>query len=666
MIRDQTTDVETLTTLGADRLKMEVDPDGLVHICDLLSNAYSDEELAVLREYATNARDSHIMAGQSRPIEITLPCESWEIPSPERGRFLRIKDYGLGLSVEEIAHVYSRYGKSTKDDSNEVNGMMGIGGKSGLCSTFGSFKITGVKDGEKAIVMCGRNEAAEPVMDLVSVTQTDEPNGVEIELAAPRYNGLKRKAANLFQFWPEGSVLVDGKAPERLKPKIEISPTMWIVEGLYSKNQRTDFLVMADVPYPVQFDGKLADGYSLVVFVPTGSVSIHLSREALRYTDKTKDCIARITAEYDQSVKSTIQRHVDAAKTKAEAVRVALKWHAAFASKEDLDVKYKGQKMPMRFDVAGPLGAKAGIIVTEHESDKLSAHSKQQQIFIGTLLDAVLVHGYNVGGTFTPTHKKKLEAWAKSKGIEPKHYVLTEGRLAHGWIDSTRRVDWETVKAIKVHTVKGRDGRERPKGSYDIWVDWVSKPGTPADQIDLSKPIFWCDHKYLSNVSSGYYGRQKRAGRQAMMRERYPNCTIVELTGNRINKFKRDFPEAREIRVILEEIYEDLKKSVTNAHKKRAALRNSGAEGTLLSLDIDRVDDPAVKSAIRLAKKPFDTDEEDRIDHIRRMTGHQYHDEKFFTVKWKNPLEAYPLANARHPEHTYIYMNAVYAAQEKK
>jgi hypothetical protein len=310
VIRDKTSDVTSITNLGADRLRFELDEDGLIHICDMLIGQYNDEEMAVLREYCTNARDAHIAAAIAaaergeewtpRPIEVTLPIDPYGLPSADKGRFLRIKDYGVGLSVEEIGSVFSRIGKSTKDDSNEQNGMMGIGGKSGLCATFGTFRITAVKDGEKAIVMCGRNEATEPVMDLVSITETDEPNGVEIELPTPKYHKLRRKAAALFQFWPEGSVLVDGVEPEKLKPKVKITDDMWIVDSLSSKGQRSDWIVMADVPYPVQLDGKLADDHSLVIFVPTGAVTIAPSREALRMTPKTKDELARLMAVYDQ------------------------------------------------------------------------------------------------------------------------------------------------------------------------------------------------------------------------------------------------------------------------------------------------------------------------------------------------------------------------------
>lgn len=671
MIRSKTSEVEVISNLGADRLKMAIDPAGMVHITDLLTNMYSDEELAVLREYSTNARDSHIVRGHGkgynpeRPIEVTLPVSSWELPSETRGRFLKIRDYGVGLSVEEIAEIYSFYGKSTKDEDNEQNGMMGIGGKSGLVDTFGSFKLTGIKDGKKTIVMVGRNEATEPVMDLVSVTETDEPQGVEIELPAPKRHWLRDRAEHLFKFWPEGSVLVDGKAPKRLKAKIQVTPEILIAEGLEHNYSRSDFIVMADVPYPVQLDGKLADGHSLVVYVPTGAVDIAPSREALRMTERTKDEIARLMAEYDQKVQTVIQDSVAAAKSKAEAVQVAMRWRSSFASKRELDVKWRGQKLPMYFE-AGKVhkydGKMAGaIIVTKHDDDKLSRHDRNEKIFVGTLVDSVLVHGYNVTGRFAPVHKRKLEKWAKDHGFEPEHYVLTENKIAHGWINSTMRVDWETVKAIKVNQVKDKDGTPRIKGSYPMWTgrDEYSN-GTPAADIDTSRPIFWCDPTFMS--CTGGYGRNSKTYR-SMIYDRYPDAYVVELTSNRITKFERDFPQARRARVIFDEIYAELEAKVTPRDRKRFAVEACGNVHLLKTLDKDRVEDPEVKKAIRWANTKVNEPLKEYMDKVLRQIGRSHSHN--LTVKWKNPLDAYPLASAHHLEHTYTYMNAVYAATKE-
>ena len=73
---------------------------------------YSDPELAVIREYSTNAFDAHIEAGVTRPIEITTPTHLCP--------FFKVRDYGFGLDVEDIREIYSQYGASTKRESDDV------------------------------------------------------------------------------------------------------------------------------------------------------------------------------------------------------------------------------------------------------------------------------------------------------------------------------------------------------------------------------------------------------------------------------------------------------------------------------------------------------------------------------------------------------------------
>jgi hypothetical protein len=665
VIRDKTSDVETLTNLGSDRLKMGIDMDGLVHITDLLTNMYSDEELAVLREYSTNALDAHKQSGQTRPIEVTLPCGTYDLPTEKRPRTLKIQDWGIGLSTEELAEVYSLYGKSTKDDSNEYNGMMGIGGKSGLVSTFGTFTITAIKDGTQTVVHVGRNEASEPVMDLVSVSETEEPNGVTIELPTPKYNGLRRKAQALFQFWPEGTVLVDGRAPDRLEPKLKINDHMWIVEGIETRGGSTDWIVMANVPYPVDMGANLASGYSLVVFVPTGAVSIAPSREALRMTQKTKDEIARLRAEYDQAAKTVMQDAVSKAKNRREAIRVALEWRKTFASNGDFTVKFGNVTLPTWFQV-GEVAVKnarkddkvaGGIIITRYGDDKKSRHDRQEKIFVGTLMDAVLVDGYPVDRVFTSVHKQKLMQWAKDHGIKPAHFVLTEKKIAHGWTDPKYRVKWEEAKKIKRQNAGGNEPYAI-RGSYPMHIAdrWFNHH--PAANIDISNPVFWCDSSLMRIGHGGYRSRSIRE----LLFERYPNATVVELTNNRINKFKRDFPSARHARTIIDEIYAEIRGSVSLLKLKRFAIEEDGNVGLLRRMDVDRVDDPAIKKAIRWAKTKFDREAVKELNRRLAEIGRYYRSDDMF-FEWKNPIDRYPLASVSNIEHTILYINAVYSAE---
>lgn len=58
-------------TLGSeDRTRMTFDENSIAHLMSVLTDLYSDPEMAVIREYSTNALDAHRAAGINDPIEV--------------------------------------------------------------------------------------------------------------------------------------------------------------------------------------------------------------------------------------------------------------------------------------------------------------------------------------------------------------------------------------------------------------------------------------------------------------------------------------------------------------------------------------------------------------------------------------------------------------------
>lgn len=89
----------------------------------LSSKLYANPIRAIVREISTNAIDAHILSGTpERPFDVALP-------SKLRSTFM-VRDYGPGLTDTQIREIYTTYGESTKDDSDDFNGAMGLGSKS--------------------------------------------------------------------------------------------------------------------------------------------------------------------------------------------------------------------------------------------------------------------------------------------------------------------------------------------------------------------------------------------------------------------------------------------------------------------------------------------------------------------------------------------------------
>lgn len=89
----------------------------------LSSGLYSNKIRAIIRELCCNAHDAHKSAGtQDTPFEISLPSTFSPV--------LVIKDFGTGLSHEDVMTIYTTYFESTKNNSNDFIGQLGLGSKS--------------------------------------------------------------------------------------------------------------------------------------------------------------------------------------------------------------------------------------------------------------------------------------------------------------------------------------------------------------------------------------------------------------------------------------------------------------------------------------------------------------------------------------------------------
>ena len=144
----------------------------------LSSGLYSDKILAIVRELSCNAYDSHIENGnKDEPFEVQFP----NALAPE----FRIRDFGIGLDHEGVMDVYTTYFESTKQDSNDYIGALGLGSKSPFSYTK-NFSITAIKDGVKRLYAAMINPKGIPNIVLMDTTDTTEGNGLEVKFAVER------------------------------------------------------------------------------------------------------------------------------------------------------------------------------------------------------------------------------------------------------------------------------------------------------------------------------------------------------------------------------------------------------------------------------------------------------------------------------------------------
>lgn len=287
--------LDTSITTAAD---FGIEESDLSHIMGILrSQIYSDKLLAVIREYSTNARDANIEAGNShRPIHVNVPTQT----KPT----LSFRDYGNGLTDEQVTSLYVKYGASTKRSSNDYTGCLGIGCKAAFA--YGdSFTIKSYTLDTITTWLARIDESKRGTISLInSETNHTEPTGVEVSVTirTSDYEECKSKIKKFFKFWK--SDITSNLEESLTELDVLHSTDDWAIANLqvernygYRGQRNSATVVMGNIAYPVpenDFKDNGIHGLSLIhhenviFYAPLGSLDIAANREALEITDRTR------------------------------------------------------------------------------------------------------------------------------------------------------------------------------------------------------------------------------------------------------------------------------------------------------------------------------------------------------------------------------------------
>lgn len=175
---ERTTNAATQINATADAMHVDVaKQQKLLYM--LSDKLYANKFKSIIRELASNARDSHDEAGVTEPFVITAPTRS----SLE----LSVEDFGTGLDYETAKKTILLFLGSTKDYDDEATGRLasqsvggfGIGSKSPRAYT-PDYQMTLRKDGVEYVVVISNDENGMPQSTLLAEIPTDKPNGVKV------------------------------------------------------------------------------------------------------------------------------------------------------------------------------------------------------------------------------------------------------------------------------------------------------------------------------------------------------------------------------------------------------------------------------------------------------------------------------------------------------
>lgn len=641
---DKITQVEG--DLPGEVIKMGLDPNSVAHLMSVLTDLYSDPLLAVIREYSTNAYDSHIAAGVTRPIEVSTPTAL--------SQFLRIQDYGLGLSVDEIAAIYSQYGASTKRDTDDQTGMLGLGSKSALTYT-NQFTLVSVKNGVKATVSVSRDTDGTGKMTVVDTRSTDEPNGVKITVPIANTVGVQQKAEHFFSFWDKDTYLLNGSTVRSaVEGYDEMFPGVFVKVGT-QWDRGKDYVVMGGVSYPI--DSKYLGGderaWSVIAYVNIGDVHFVPSRESLHYTNKTVKTVESIAKKINAQIVKDVTEKISSAKTFAEAFALRNKYAAVLP--RSFDIKYKGEVIPASISLRGYKVLK----INPYRGRGKYTFNEWDSITGGFGEYAVLVVKKDF--EWTTARKAKVARYKDQEGLRLSKFIVVENDGDHLKISPFL----DELKVIKFDDIvldRNYSGYSFSFGPQKVTVhSWDAKTKTvKVEEIsDLSQ--------FAGTKSVFVHYSPKDAPATSMIKTIVKEFKVVavSLHAGRWQKFSRETGSVH-ISSFLSAKIERLEKELTNVDKIKMTIdsrHNSWYHGCVKhNVDPSTIDDDDVVTWVRAAQGPYSPEAE---TYLKFRSMH--------VEGPKNPLDKYPLSkqigvysgwDKTLVQHFVYYINAAYAARK--
>ena len=522
-MRPVQSDIQTTGSISDQAVSLSIDEQSMGHIMSILTDLYSDPELAVIREYSSNAYDAQRENGYTGPIEVTTPTvfES----------YLKIRDFGVGLSVNDIIDTYSKYGASTKRDSDDFVGMLGLGCKSGLTYA-DQFTVASVHNGVKVTAVVMKDENGTGHIDIVDTKGTKEPSGTLITIPTKRHDGMLAKANEFFQYWAKGSVLLNGKPPKHFTDArhYKVSDTEYIINGSRGYGT-TDIIVMGNVAYESDVDSTKSYSKQRVSFVPIGSVAFTPSRESLHFTKRTNSFLEQSRKDFAKAIQAKVDNDLAKAKTTDQALAVAAD-HWEFVESGTV-LKWGGKEIPKVFTLAK---------VPDAHSFQVGGQwaTKIHQVHPQEIAHKIVVLGFE-GAAVSPTMRAKAKHYADLNNV-PDNFVFTPSDVFTPWA-KPKFVQYADIKAIVLPpNLVPQSARSRtapPKGTYETVNDQgniVQNPNITGDIVYVSPAALrfdrWENRETALKRIFGVYGKSH---------------TIVLLGLNRHKKFERDYPNAKSI-----------------------------------------------------------------------------------------------------------------------
>lgn len=279
----------------------------------LATKVYNNKEAAVVRELCANAYDSHVEAGKTDiPFKVIIPNEL----SP----YLQVQDFGVGMDDSDIDKIYRNLGVSTKDQSDDYIGALGLGSKSPHAYSE-IFYITAIKNGIKREYVSQMISGSMPRIDLILQSETEDNNGVTIKVPVKKMDfftfGLE--VSWFCSFYETRPIIYNHyfSLSESESEKLRENGYVMLDNSHMPYHVSHDYIVMGNVPYKAKIREHLsALPYSttnnkiLLVKCDMNEISFSTSREHTLNDKKTEEKIYEISQKTDKKIINNINDEI--------------------------------------------------------------------------------------------------------------------------------------------------------------------------------------------------------------------------------------------------------------------------------------------------------------------------------------------------------------------
>ena len=295
-----------------------IDAEDMRYIASLLRNNYSDTILATMREIIANGID----VSNGRKVDVQLPTKL-------EPNFI-VKDYGCGLSEEDMMGLYTKYGKSTKRNSNNAIGGFGIGRFAPL-SYGDSFIVMSVCDGQKTAYTIRVDENDDTVVSKMFSESAEDDNGiyVQVPIQIKDIESFKSKFNNFSQYLGDKINLLNEEF-EHSEFRFSCDTFDYYRQDGYYDNRgiaSKPYVLMGGILYPVVADSKYPFFKDGVVYkAEIGEFKLHHSRESLEYNDKTVVALRKASAKIQRDVEKYANDQIKDCKCLYDAIKMFAKF----------------------------------------------------------------------------------------------------------------------------------------------------------------------------------------------------------------------------------------------------------------------------------------------------------------------------------------------------